>query len=80
LTGGNTALEDSIDLSEALSSKDWYKALNKYEAKMFERGFRNATTSLRSTRMLHTTGWRASLRDVAVRGVGCMMWLQRKMK
>jgi len=76
--GGNTALQDSIDLADALSKPDWYKGLSQYEPKMIARGFKNAQTSLNSTNSLSWDGWKASFRHYLMLGIGTCIKVYKK--
>jgi hypothetical protein len=72
-SGGNTALLDALDLSEAVQADDWNNALHKYEVKMIQRGFKNADDSLKSTHGLHMAGWKATARDNVMWTIGCVI-------
>ena len=60
--GANTAFADAFDLATVLLNPT-KASLAEYEQKMFKRGFEAVRMSLSSTTMIHSTGWRALLRD-----------------
>ena len=60
--GANTAFADASDLAQVLLNRST-SSLGQYERQMFKRGFAAVRQSLGSTKMIHSTGWRAVLRD-----------------
>ncbi|CAF0759774.1 unnamed protein product [Rotaria sordida] len=60
--GANTTFADAFDLANLLLNPS-SSTLSDYEQKMFKRGFSAVQMSLFSTKMIHLTGWRASLRN-----------------
>jgi len=74
--GANTALQDAVNLADALKQDDWQTALAQYESKMMKRGLSNAKASLFMTRVITLRPWWArTLRHTAFSIVGAMMWI-----
>eukprot|EP00160_Parvularia_atlantis_P021235 Unigene9116_Nuclearia_a/m.27878 Unigene9116_Nuclearia_a/g.27878 ORF Unigene9116_Nuclearia_a/g.27878 Unigene9116_Nuclearia_a/m.27878 type:complete len:424 (-) Unigene9116_Nuclearia_a:28-1299(-) len=74
--GANTAMQDAIDLADALRRDDWSEALAAYETTMLRRGLTNARNSLGMTRMLVVRSlWARAVRRVFLSVMGTLLWL-----
>ncbi|KAJ3165171.1 hypothetical protein HK101_000284, partial [Irineochytrium annulatum] len=78
--GGNTAIQDALDLARAIrggvegGEGELEARLEKTQGEMCERGFGNVRASLSSTRMNVVTGWSRWARDALFNVVGpCML-------
>lgn len=60
--GANTAFADAYDLANLLLNPS-SSTLSEYQERMFKRGYDAVKLSLTSTNMIHSTGWRALVRD-----------------
>jgi 2-polyprenyl-6-methoxyphenol hydroxylase-like FAD-dependent oxidoreductase len=74
--GANTALNDAVDLGDALKAADWRAALAAYEAKMMRRGLTNAKNSLWMTHTITASSFTARvLRRAMFVMFGSFTWL-----
>jgi len=82
--GANTALADASDLAETLQKieqgADWKSEVVELNKKIQARGLIAVKESLRSTSFIHTAGWKASLRDWALWGVGYGVYFYHTLK
>jgi len=71
--GANTALQDSVDLAQALKKPEWLAAVTRYEETLFQRGSWAIQESLNTSRSLIVTGWRSYLRNGIFWLIGCVL-------
>jgi len=82
--GANTALADAADLANTLQKieqgADWRKELEAFNKVLVPRGQIAVKESLQSTNGIHLVGWKASLRDWVVWGIGLGVSAYMKVK
>jgi salicylate hydroxylase len=77
--GANTAFQDAIDLANAIKKEgNWSDNVHEYEEVLMKRGFNVINHSVRSTSLMHSTGWiKSTLKYVIFYTIGTILSVKR---